>query len=89
MSANRILDGLEALDLQGEDAAAAARLGFLEWVFAMPGAATAQDAAEALKQAEAKNPGSDAAQAFVGYLRDATSVVSGPRVRSGRARRLH
>ncbi|WP_371226455.1 hypothetical protein [Roseovarius sp. 2305UL8-3] len=89
MTATRIIDGLEALDLKGEDAAAAARLGFLEWVFAMPGAATPQDAVDALKVPEAQNPGSAAAQAFVDFLHQATSPVTRPRSRGGRARRLH
>jgi len=89
MTATRIIDGLETLDLKGEDAAAAARLGFLEWVFAMPGAATPQDAMDALDSPEAQNPGSAAAQAFVDFLREATCPVVRPRARGGRARRLH
>ena len=48
MTATRILDGLEDLDLKGEDAKAAARLGFLEWVFTQTGSATPKDAQKAL-----------------------------------------
>ena len=89
MTATRILDGLEDLDLKGEDAKAAARLGFLEWVFTQTGSATPKDAQKALSTLDGVAPESDAAQAFVGYLRQACSPVIRPRIRSGRARRLH
>ena len=89
MTALRILGGLETLDLTGDDADAAARQGFLEWVFTQPGVATPKDAIEALKAPEAQHPQSDAAQAFVNFLQDATRPVIRGRVRSGRAQRLH
>lgn len=89
MTATRILDGLEDLDLKGEDAKAAARLGFLEWVFTQTGCATPKDAQNALNTLDGVAPESDAAQAFVNYLREACLPVVRPRVRAGRARRLH
>jgi len=89
MTATRILSGLETLDLTGAEADAAARLGFLEWVFAMPGEATPQAAREALEAPEAQRAQSDAAQAFVAFLIEARHVMARPRGRNGRARRLH
>ena len=89
MTASRILNGLESLELTGADADAAAKQGFLEWLFAMPGEATPQAARDALNVPEAQNPGSAAAQAFVGCLKQASQAMTRPRVRMGRARRLH
>ncbi|MFX0540549.1 hypothetical protein ACEWPM_002300 [Roseovarius sp. S4756] len=87
MSVKQILNGLERSDAVGADADAVARLGFLEWAFALPGAATPEAARAALKAApaEARSP---AAQAFVRFLNQATMRAS-PRGRRGRAARLH
>ncbi|MFX0545790.1 hypothetical protein ACEWPL_009620 [Roseovarius sp. S1116L3] len=87
MGVVQILHGLERSDAVGADADAVARLGFLEWAFALPGAATPEAARAALKAApdEARSP---AARAFVGFLTEAT-VYTAPRVRRGRAARLH
>lgn len=89
MIATRILNGLETLDLTGADADAAARQGFLEWVFTMPGEATPQAAGEALAAPEAQNAESAAALAFVEFLRQARRGFHRPGTRMGRARRLH
>lgn len=88
MSATHILNGLERLDLTGDDAAAAARLGFLEWVFSQSGVATPRDAAQALAALHT-TPESDAGQAFVDYLRQACIPMARPKARLGRSRRLH
>lgn len=88
MIATRILQSLEALDLTGRDADAAARMGFLEWAFTDPDQITADKAALALTDPAAQTAESAAAQAFVGFLRDATSQMV-PTRRRGRARRLH
>ncbi len=87
MTATRILLSLETLDLTGQDADAAARMGFLEWAFADPDAVCADKAAAALASPEAQHPESAAAQAFVGFLRDATRKITPHR--RGRAARLH
>jgi hypothetical protein len=90
MSVSRIIDGLERSDAEGREADAVARLGFLEWVFTQPEAVTAQDARAALDAPELQNPTSAAAQAFAGFLRQATKAVQGAGARRGRAaRRLH
>ncbi|MFK7938301.1 MAG: hypothetical protein AB8B82_02910 [Roseovarius sp.] len=88
MTATRILIGLEALDVTGPDADTAARMGFLEWAFMDPDVITADKAAAALSAPEAQSAESAAAQAFVGYLRDASKPGLSPR-RRGRAARLH
>ena len=87
MSVSRILNGLEMMDETGLDAVQAARLGFLEWAFCAQGGGTAQAARAALDSPAAQNPGSDAARAFVGYLREATQALARPRRR--RTRLLH
>lgn len=89
MSATRILNGLETLDLTGTEADAAARQGFLEWVFTASGSVTPELAMRAVHSPEAQKAESDAAQAFVGFLRQASGAQMRPRVRKGRARRLH
>ena len=90
MIATRILSGLETLDLTGAEADAAARQGFLEWVFAMPGEVTPQAVREALQAPEAWRAESDAAQAFVAYLSQAQKNLAHPETRRiRRARRLH
>jgi hypothetical protein len=88
MKAETILNGLERLDLTGDDAAAAARLGFLEWVFSQKGEATACDAARAVAALPVM-PETDAGAAFVDYLRQACIPLARTRMRQGRARRLH
>ena len=90
MTANRILDGLEAVEAKGAEAEAAARLGFLEWAFLDRDGGTPLAARQALSQPAAQNARSDAALAFVDYLREAARVMSMARpVRRGRMRRLH
>lgn len=89
MTAIHILRGLEALELTGPEADAAARLGFLEWAFSAPADVTPDKAVAALKAPEAQNPESAAAQAFVGFLQQARVPVSGPRGRMRRTRCLH
>lgn len=91
MMAARLLDGLERLDATGEEAFAAARLAFLEWIFAQPGVVTASQAREALNALKAEAPESDAGQAFLRYLRQASVPVLRPRNRTsaGRARPLN
>ena len=89
MSATQILSGLETLDLKGEAATAAARLGFLEWVFGQTGEATPKDAQDALSALGQEAPESAAAQAFVTYLQQACLPAPRPQRRLGRARRLH
>lgn len=89
MTAARILEGLETLSLTGREADAAARMGFLEWVFASPGDVTPDILCAALSSPGAQNPESAAAQAFVGFLHEARRGLSGPRCRQSRARRLH
>lgn len=87
MSVTQILSGLESMDAVGSDADAAGRMGFLEWAFALPGAAT-PEAARAALAAAPKEAQSAAARAFVQFLHQATLHVPGP-VRRGRAARFH
>jgi hypothetical protein len=87
MSVRQILHGLERSDATGADADAVARLGFLEWAFALPGAATPEAARAALAAAQPE-PRSPAAQAFVQFLSQATMRVP-DRTRRGRAMRVH
>jgi len=93
MTAARILDGLDRLDLAGDEAVAAARLGFLEWVFTQPGSVSACEARAALDGLRGQTPASDAAHAFLGYLREACGTGAHPAVRrrgeAGRPARLH
>ena len=89
MSVTQILDGLEAMPATGAEADSAARLGFLEWVFAMPDAATPQAAEAALQTEAAQEASSPAARAFVGFLRAACVPVRGARGRGRRGRVLH
>ncbi len=89
MMATRILAGLERLDVSGEEASAAARLAFLEWVFAQPGETTAHDARAALKALANETPTSDAGRAFLRYLRQASVPVLRPRLRMRRLARAH
>lgn len=89
MTANRILDGLEMSDATGVEADAVARVGFLEWAFALPVPVTAHAARDALQSQAAQNPDSAAARAFVGYLKQATHPMTPAGRRGGRLRRLH
>jgi len=88
MTATRILDGLERSDATGPEADSVARLGFLEWAFGLEGEVTPAKAKAALDSAEAQGPESDAACAFVLFLRQATRPVTGG-LRRGRRRALH
>jgi hypothetical protein len=78
----RIIGALEDSSAEGAQALAAARLGFLEWVFAAPGPVTAHMARDALGTQAARAAQSAAARAFVGCLREAS--LPGP---TGGARR--
>ncbi|WP_306151916.1 hypothetical protein [Roseovarius sp. MMSF_3281] len=90
MTVTRILDGLEAMPATGAEADTAARLGFLEWAFAMPGDATPQAARDALRTEAAQEARSPAARAFVGFLQAACVPVGAGRGRvARRARVLH
>lgn len=86
MTTERILSSLETLTLTGDEADAAARLGFLEWALAGPDDVTASTLSAALQLPEARNPESAAAQAFVGFLQEAQMGFTRPKRRS---RRLH
>ncbi len=88
MTATKILSGLERSDAAGPEADAAARMGFLEWAFALPIDATPEAAREAHGSCVAQGPASAAAQAFVAYLREAGLDLQRP-VRRGRKARLH
>jgi len=79
---------LERSAATGAEADAMARLGFLEWVFAYPGAVTAQVVHKALSEPAMQNPTSDAARAFVDVVRQATDVTGVVPMRRGRAARL-
>ncbi|RXV63295.1 hypothetical protein C6W92_09430 [Roseovarius sp. A46] len=68
---DRIIDALEESPAEGAQAMAAARLGFLEWVFATPGPLTARMARDALDTQAARDAQSPAARAFVGCVREA------------------
>ncbi|MEQ9261025.1 MAG: hypothetical protein RIG84_18210 [Roseovarius sp.] len=89
MMATRILDGLERSTATGEDAHMMARLGFLEWAFTLEGEATPAEARAALEVPEAQRAESCAAQAFVGFLREASRHVVLAGRRGGRRGRLH
>ncbi|KZY35966.1 hypothetical protein A3731_16420 [Roseovarius sp. HI0049] len=82
------MDGLERSDATGPEADSVARLGFLEWAFGLEGEVTPAKAKAALDSAEAQGPESDAACAFVLFLRQATRPVTGG-LRRGRRRALH
>jgi len=92
MMATRILNGLELCAATGEEAESVARLEFLEWVFGLDGAATPAEARAALATPAAQRAESDAACAFVGFLRQASRPVSRPATkgaRRGRRRTVH
>lgn len=87
MSVTQILKGLESSDSTGGDAIAAGQMGFLEWAFALPGAATPEAAREALAAAPPEVE-SAAARAFLQFLKQATVHVQHP-TRRRRTARLH
>lgn len=89
MTVTQILNGLETVPATGAEADGAARLGFLEWVFASPGASTPQAAQEALQTEAAQQARSPAAQAFVGFLQAACVPVRATRGRARRDRVVH
>jgi hypothetical protein len=86
----RIIDALEKSPAEGAQAMAAARLGFLEWVFGAPGAVTAGMARDALGTLAARDARSAAARAFVGCLREASLPLAARATRRGgmRAKRM-
>ena len=86
MVLTRILTRLEGSDASGIDADKAARLGFVEWAFSVPGGPAGTAARAALACPEVQNAGSAAAQAFVRFLEQATRPVC---ARHTRKRRLH
>ena len=88
MTAARILDGLERSEATGAEADNVARMGFLEWACGLEGEVTPAKAKAALDSAEAQGPESDAACAFVVFLRQATQPMMGG-ARRGRRRALH
>lgn len=91
MHFTQIYRGLDALDLTGNEAREAARLGFLEWTFALDDVALAPEAArDALDMAPPDARPSPAAEAFLAYLDAAADARfrSGPR-RGGRRRSLN
>ena len=73
---SRIISALEDNPTEGAQALDAARLGFLEWVFAAPGPVTARMARDALDTQAARGAQSPAARAFVGCVRQACSGAS-------------
>ncbi len=87
MSISRILNGLETIDATGHEAVQAARLGILEWAFCAQDGGTSQAALKALDCHAARNARSDAARAFVEFLKDATVPCVRPTRR--RVRILH
>ncbi len=90
MTALAIMDGLQRLAREGDAAEQAARLGFLEWVFALPPDASPQQAASrALDGLDPPEAPSAAAAAFLEFLEQATrpSVVGATRRGGARGRR--
>lgn len=89
MSFQRIMDGLERSPAIGRQAVKVARIGFLNWACSVEGPVTAQLARAALDCPEAEAAESDAARAFVGFLREASRAGLARPMRRGRARVLH
>ena len=87
MSITLIMSGLERSGATGDAAQTAAKLGFLEWVFAYPGVVTARVVRDALDEPAVKNAGSAAARAFVDVLEEAQAATVMTPVRRGRAAR--
>ena len=86
MNAMRILHGLETIDATGVEAERLARQGFLQWALEVDAIATPEAARAALSELPDDTPASAAAQAFVGFLHQATHAMTRP-VRSPRRRR--
>lgn len=89
MNATRIIEGLERSPATGDEAQVAGRLGFLEWALTGADPITPEAARAALKARAAQDASSDAARAFVGYLRDATHAICRPAGRRPRGARPH
>ena len=83
MTISRILDGLERSTAAGVEADKAARMGFLQWALSDSAGATPQAARTALEALGPHCPSSPAAQAFVGFLEQATRTIA-PNRRRGR-----
>jgi len=88
MTVLQILRGLERSTATGAQAETDARLGFLEWLIGLEGAASAAEARAALAIAAAHRPQSAAARAFVGCLRQASRPIAG-HARRRRAQLVH
>ncbi|WP_111732003.1 hypothetical protein [Roseovarius amoyensis] len=89
-AALRILQGLERSPATGDEAEGMARLGFLEWMFALEGdSAVPEHARVALHSDAARAAESAAARAFVGFLRQATWPLPPAPVRQRRRRALN
>ena len=90
MLIRQIMAQLETSVATGLEAQKAARLGFLQWVLSVPDDVRTQTAHKALASLETQNSQSDAAQAFVGYLKDTMQPVRHtPRRHRRSKRRLH
>ncbi|MEM8775810.1 MAG: hypothetical protein AAGF53_12305 [Pseudomonadota bacterium] len=74
MNATMILRHLEESAATGAEADALARLGFMQWMFEHPGYITSVELNSALSEPALKTPESAAAQAFVGFLKDAETT---------------
>ena len=86
---SRIYRGLDAMNLQGARARQAARLGFLEWAFALDDMARAPEAArDALDNAPEGSHASPAARAFLDYLDEAARAPVRRGLRRGGRRRV-
>lgn len=87
----RIYRGLDRLELHGGPARDAARMGFLEWVFALePDVCAARVARTELARLPDANAPSPAAAAFLGFVAEAARADRiAPRRKGGRRRVLH
>ncbi len=84
---SRIVAGLADLDDAGADGDAAARAGFLEWVFTLPQDVRPRQAArDVLAHWEDENPG-PAVSAFLNHIAAATHHIPTPQRRGGAAGR--
>ncbi|MBM1815405.1 hypothetical protein [Pseudosulfitobacter pseudonitzschiae] len=84
---SKIVAGLADLDDAGVDGDAAARAGFLEWVFTLPQDVRPRQAAQdVLSHWEDENPG-PAVSAFRDHLKAATRYIPTPQRRGGAAGR--
>lgn len=90
MSVVQIVEGLERSDATGRAAQDAARLGFLEWVFAHQGMVNAGTIRAAQAELRDCRVSSDAACAFAEVLRQAVPGLQSAGRRGGRlARRMN